>query len=293
MQLARFANHFLLLREASAPLDTFRILSSAPSTSPPHQPYSPQYDEDGEEYCSTDVEMWIRAAINRGARFIQLTQHPRQEDLSDLECVPIVSCHLKHLNLSGTMLSDKTLRELSSQCPSLQVLELKECYLYGPQISSASLITLTMLECRIKTDLSIAAPNLVSLRCVNPYYHAPSFENMGSLATGTIMLNDSFLHDKFEERYTEPDPEVFECDSGSDKDSDDDNCDSDDSNYGEEYYGDKVLGGRNVICSLSNATSLELIADVGEVYTYMNLLLIFVGYFLCIKIMCFTNPFSY
>jgi hypothetical protein len=89
---------------------------------------------------------------------------------------------------------------------------------------------------------------------------------MGSLATGIIMLNDSFLHDKYEERYTEPDPEVFDCDSGSDKDSNDDNCDSDSSDYSEGFYGDEVLGGRNGICSLSNATSLELIADVGEVY---------------------------
>ncbi|KAM0851412.1 hypothetical protein ACQ4PT_052433 [Festuca glaucescens] len=127
------------------------------------------------------------------------------------------------------------------------------------------LISFTMVECRIRTELSIAAPNLVSLRCVNPYHHAPSFENMGSLATATITLNDSFLHDKFEDRYTEPDPEVFECDSGSDRESNDDNYDSDaDSNLCEEFYGDKVLGGQNVIRSLSNATSLELIADVGE-----------------------------
>jgi hypothetical protein len=88
MQLARFANHFLLLREVSAPLDTLRILSSATSTSPPYLPYSPKYDEDEEEYYSTDVDMWIRAAIKRGAQFIQLSQRPRQDDLSDLEWCP-------------------------------------------------------------------------------------------------------------------------------------------------------------------------------------------------------------
>jgi hypothetical protein len=53
----------LLLREVSAPLDTLRILSSATSTSPPYLPYSPKYDEDEEEYYSTDVDMWIRDAI--------------------------------------------------------------------------------------------------------------------------------------------------------------------------------------------------------------------------------------
>ncbi|XP_047065650.1 F-box/FBD/LRR-repeat protein At2g26030-like [Lolium rigidum] len=270
MQLARFANHFLLLREVSAPLDTLRLLSSPTRNETLYYPYtdSPEYDDDGEDYCCTDVEMWIRAAINRGARFIQLSQHPRDEAFSDLRRVPVISCHLKHLHLSGTMLYDKTLRQLSSQCPSLEVLELKECFLDGPQISSASLISLTMVECRIMADLSIAAPNLISLHCVCPYHRAPSFENMGSLATGTIMLNDSFLHDKFEYKYKDLNPDVFECDSDDGSDSNDDNYDSDadsDLSTCEGIYGANVLGGQNVICSLSNATSLELIADSGEV----------------------------
>ncbi|XP_040255641.3 MEIOTIC F-BOX protein MOF [Aegilops tauschii subsp. strangulata] len=188
MRFARFANHFLLLREVSAPLDTLRLLSSPTSSvDDDSMPYSPKYDDDREDYCSTDVDMWIRAAINRRARFIELSHHPRDDAFSDLEHVPFISCHLKHLHLSGTMLRDKTLRQLSSQCPSLEVLELKECFLYAPQISSASLISLTMVECRIMADLSIAAPSLVSLRCVIPYHRAPSFENLGSLATGTIM----------------------------------------------------------------------------------------------------------
>jgi hypothetical protein len=214
--------------------------------------------------------MWIRAAINRGARFIQLSQHPKDETFSDLDSVPVISYHLKHLHLSGTMLRDRTLRQLSSQCPSLEVLELKECYLDAPQISSASLISLTMAECRIMADLSVAAPNLVSLRCVSPYHRAPSFENMGSLATATIMFNDSFLHDKFEYKYKDIIPDVFECDSSDDSDSNDNNYDSDADNYlSTRFYGANVLGGQNVICSLSNATSLELIADAGEVYEYV------------------------
>lgn len=267
MRLARFANHFLLLREVSAPLDTLRLLSSPTSSVDDSMPYSPKYDDDGEDYCSTDVDMWIRAAINRRARFIQLSHHPRDDAFSDLEHVPFISCHLKHLHLSGTMLRDKTLRQLSSQCPPLEILELKECYLDGPQISSASLISLTMVECRIMADLSIAAPSLVSLRCVIPYHRAPSFENLGSLATGIIMLNDSFLHDKFEYKYKDRDEDAFECDSDDDSDSDDDHCDSDtdtDLSTSDILDGAKVLGGQNVICSLSNATSLELIADAGE-----------------------------
>ena len=263
MRFARFANHFLLLREVSAPLDTIRLLSSPPRQDVPCWSDSPpEYDDDGEDYTSEDVEMWIRAAINRGARFIQLSHHPRDESFSYLKRVPIISCHLKHLHLSSTMLINKTLRQLSSQCTSLEILELKKYFLDGPQISSASLVSLTMVDCRIMADLSIAAPNLISLHCVNPYHRAPSFEYMGSLATGTIMLNDSFLHDKFEYKYKDLNPDVFECDSDSNDDSD---ADSDLSTC-EGFYGAKVLGGQNVICSLSNATSLELIADAEEVY---------------------------
>jgi hypothetical protein len=91
---------------------------------------------------------------------------------------------------------------------------------------------------------------------------------MGSLARGTIVLNDSFLHDKFEYKYKDLNPDVFECDSDDGNDSNDDNYDSDaDSGLStcEGFYGANVLGGQNVICSLSNATSLELIADAGEV----------------------------
>ncbi|XP_040250396.2 putative FBD-associated F-box protein At5g56440 [Aegilops tauschii subsp. strangulata] len=117
-RLANFTNHFLLLREASAPW--------TPSASCPARhvrmfhtcPTVPQYDDDGEDYSSEDVEMWIRAAINRRARFIQLSHHPRTTTtFSDLDNVPLVSCHLKHLHLSGTMLYDKTLRQLSSHLP--------------------------------------------------------------------------------------------------------------------------------------------------------------------------------
>ena len=76
------------------------------------------------------------------------------------------------------------------------------------------------------------------------------------------------MHDKFEYKYKDRDEDAFECDSGDDSDSDDDHCDSDtdtDLSTSDILDGAKVLGGQNVIRSLSNATSLELIADAGEV----------------------------
>lgn len=208
--------------------------------------------------------------------------------------------------------------QLSSQCPSLEVLELKGCYLDGHQISSASLKILTIVECRIMEGFTIAAPNLVSLRCVTPYHRAPLFENVGSLTldAATIVLDDSFLYAGYEYEYEDIDEDAIqgsgsEGGEGSLNDSDyDGDAVSDAStceyseianNYDDEkqlvehdevhnrskgnyhgydhrykarpyrgyrkkkFNGCNVLGGNNVLHSLSNARSLELLADAGEV----------------------------
>ncbi|TVU17167.1 hypothetical protein EJB05_33184 [Eragrostis curvula] len=293
--------------------------------------YKNEYDDDDEDdYSSGDVDIWIRAAIKRRARFIQLAGHPKDEAFSDLERVNINSCHLKHLKLSGSALGDKTLKQLSSQCPSLEVLDLKNCYLYGfgPKISSTSLKSLAIVECRITADLTIAAPNLVSLRCVTPHYRAPLFENLGSITTAIIAFDDSFSYVGYE--YECKDIDKNEIYGGSDSDSDSDCSIRDDHGYGSEtrdadsdsdastceyseiandyedkqcgdhgeghnyskhgnchghgrrqnfgsyrsYHGysssniiidrSKILGGHNILRSLANATSLELLADAGE-----------------------------
>ncbi|BAT04229.1 Os08g0197900 [Oryza sativa Japonica Group] len=150
-RLARFAYRLLFEREVSAPVDILRVMSSP--------------DGEGEEdYTTSDVQTWIRAAIKRRARVIQLTDHPMDEAFFNLGFVPIISCHLKHLKLSGSLLWNTTLMQLSSQCPALEILELKKCSLHGHEISSTSLKSLTMVKCRIMADVTIAAPNLVSLR---------------------------------------------------------------------------------------------------------------------------------
>jgi len=88
-------------------------------------------------------------------------------------------------------LSEKKLRQLCFHCPSLEVLDLKGYYLDVSEISSSSLKRLSIIECRIIRDLTIAAPNLLSLHCVKPHHRAPLFENLGSLATATVVLDDS------------------------------------------------------------------------------------------------------
>uniref|UniRef100_A0A0D9X599 F-box domain-containing protein n=1 Tax=Leersia perrieri TaxID=77586 RepID=A0A0D9X599_9ORYZ len=277
--LAKFAYRFLFEREVSAAVDTLRVMSCPGS----------DYESVAVDYSISDVQTWIRAAIKRRARVIHLTGHPNDEDFTDLDHISVISCHLKHLKLSGCSLGDRILMQLSFQFPSLEILELKKCVLDGREISSASLKSLTMVECKIIADLTIAAPNLVCLRCIKPYNRAPSFENLGSLtlATGTIVLDDSLLcvdHD-YEYEYNDEDAingsnsdddEGCTNDSNNDSDavSDTSTCeyseianDYDDQKQHEEHGEghDEVIGGHNVLHILSNAKNLELLGDGEEV----------------------------
>lgn len=148
------------------------------------------------------------------------------------------------------------------------------------------------------------------MHCVKPHHRAPLFENLGSLATATVVLDDSFLNVGYEYKYKDIDADALEEGSDSNSDTslrDDPECDSDTCNEdieiltgfedkrcgddGEDHdhckhcncynhgpywsgrrYGrrnifdaSQILGGHNVLRSLSNATSLELLADSGEV----------------------------
>ncbi|KAG0517216.1 hypothetical protein BDA96_09G069600 [Sorghum bicolor] len=192
-----------------------------------------------------------------------------------------------------------------------KILDLKGRYLDGSEISSSSLKRLSIIQCRIITirDLTISAPNLLSVHCVKPHHRAPLFENLGSLATATVVLDDSFLNVGYEYKYKDIDADALEEGSDSNSDTslrDDPECDSDTCNEdieiltgfedkrcgddGEDHdhckhcncynhgpywsgrrYGrrnifdaSQILGGHNVLRSLSNATSLELLADSGE-----------------------------
>ncbi|CAO2206090.1 unnamed protein product [Urochloa humidicola] len=305
-----FVRHLFRRREASAKLDTLHLRSS---------------DDDG-AHDEDNARLWIRTAIKQGARVIHLVGHRkdywlRGSSLVVLEHASFVSCHLKILKLSYGLVDDNILRQLSSHCPSLEELNLKDCLITGHEISSAALKILTMFKCKINVNLSLAAPNLVLLRCISPITQAPSFENMGSLVTGTIVLDDyafgddfeDFSKDEFDETTDEDDDYhdsnwknktrygfgaplegygLYKDDYGygSDLESDDNtfeyseiviDCDAygingdgrnsaTDGNHqisGENSgcNGNKIKGGHNVLQSLSNATSLELLADAGEV----------------------------
>ncbi|KAL6659306.1 hypothetical protein ACP70R_003346 [Stipagrostis hirtigluma subsp. patula] len=291
---ARFVRRLFRHRKASAPVDTLRLRSS---------------DVDG-EFDEEDARSWIRAAIKRKARVIHLIGHRR--GLAVLEHAAFVSHHLKILKLSYALLDGDILRQFSSRCPSLEEMDLKDCLVTGREISSASLKTLTMVNCTINVELYIDVPNLLLLHCVKPITRAPSFKNLGSLVAATIVLDDHCFSDDYEDfsedelDETTDDDELDDTsddeysndkhkpvgykddyDYGSDIDSDDNTCqyseiakdcdehsdghsskkDGNRNVYGQNSgsNGGKIVGGHNVLHSLSNATSLELLADAGEV----------------------------
>jgi hypothetical protein len=78
-----------------------------------------------------------------------------------------------------------------------------------------------MVKCTFNLEFSVAAPNLVLLHLVTPCVRVPSFNNFGSLVTGTIVLDDTFLSDDFEDIIDKDD-----CDETTD-DDDDGNSDND------------------------------------------------------------------
>ncbi|KAJ1267709.1 hypothetical protein BS78_07G078300 [Paspalum vaginatum] len=320
-EFTRFVRRLFRRRDASAPVDTLRLRSS---------------DVDG-AFDDGNAESWIRTAIRREARVVHLIGH--RNGLARLAHADFVSSHLKVLKLSYAFLDGSMLKQLSSRCPSLEEMDLKDCLISGPEISSSSLKTLAMVNCSMYWALSITAPNLLVLRCVKPIARAPSFKNLGDdfedfskdefdETTDDDESNDTRYdrdcYDTDRKRKTAK-PLMTSDDDELDGDTDDDEISDDDIDYGkkrkcrsrteagygfgllqksyrpggyndntdyddcdepgydglghntrtdgtQQVYGEnsrcsdnKDLGGHNLLHCLSNATSLELLADAGEV----------------------------
>jgi hypothetical protein len=300
---SRFVKAFLRRRNRRVSLDTLRLLHV-----PTECDHEMEDDEEHEQpsYDASDVARWVTHAVQRrNARVIEVTDHP--EHLSCFKIkkhVSFASSHLQQLKLWHARLGGKTLVDVSFHCPCLQVLELKECILEGStNISSNSLSSLTLEKCRIWLDLSANAPNLVSLRCVKPFSRAPSFGTMGSLSTATIILLDSFLEtDTYHICKEHPDSKLglsysgddasylyddfYGCDTDSistcqygelpdddehsSADSEDRSKNGSNSRLGGGHRDTTVSGGEKLLLSISNVTSLDLIAAPGEVCLYMH-----------------------
>jgi hypothetical protein len=309
-----FVDSFLSSRERSVSLDTLRLLNVPTEC---ERQFIGFIEHEDHTYGPEDVARWVTAAIKGGARVIEVRNHPKHlcdllptgPGYFEIDNVSIASSRLEQLKLENAVLGGKTLEDLSNHCPSLQVLELTECILAGSDnILSDSLKSLTMDECSIWADLSVAAPNLVSLRCVKPFNRAPTFATMGSLSTATIILLDSFLattdhnfrdqklgliySDEYasylaDDVYGDDAKSIDTClygeladDSDDDEqssadpsedDSDDDeqsSTDPSEDDSDDDELAHTLFGGYKLLLSLSNATSLDLIAAPGEVYMY-------------------------
>ncbi|KAM0836516.1 hypothetical protein ACQ4PT_062276 [Festuca glaucescens] len=201
--LAKFVHRLLLTRDVLTPVDTLRLRSLGE-------------DDFYETYNNGHVKRWIRNAIKRNARVIQLNGHLSK--YIELDHIDFVSSHLKILKLSYAKLDDKVMKQLSSHCP-LEELDLKSCVIDVHEVLSFSLRSLTMVKCKFTMNLLVDASNLMFLRCIKPEKWVPVFKNSGSLITGSIMLDDSLLSREFQ-KYHEDDDEFPQT---SDEDESNDN----------------------------------------------------------------------
>ncbi|CAL5010895.1 unnamed protein product [Urochloa decumbens] len=186
----RFVYCLLLAREALAPVETLRLRSPG---------------EDEDDFDNNDVRMWIRHAIRRNARVIQLFGHVNWP--AQLEPVDFVSRHLKTLKLSYADVYDRFTRQLLSQCPCLEELELKRCLVESRNITSVTLKRFTVVKCIFNMNLLVGAANLLSVRCIAPVMWVPLFKNLGALVTGSVMIDDSSLPTQEFEKHQKDDDE--------------------------------------------------------------------------------------
>ncbi|CAL5093916.1 unnamed protein product [Urochloa decumbens] len=176
------------------------------------------------------ANFWINLAVENNVKDIEFCDTGRNSDLPILDSSIIDFGYggLKILRLGHVLVPSDVFDTLNESCPSLQELELALCTVEGPDISSPSLVHLTLISCTTFGDLIICTPKLVYLKIESPRYKCPSTKKLQSLKTASISL-DKLLH--------------------SDADDDEDL----------ELYHSQILVG------LSNVQSLELRAPIAEV----------------------------
>jgi hypothetical protein len=276
----------LLARDALAPMDTLRL----------------RFPGNHDYFDMEDVKMWIRHALKRNARVIQLNGH--HNSFVGLYGIDFVSRHLKVLKLSFVCVYDTNFWQLSSGCPCLEELEFKSCLVDTSHIIFASLKSLIMVMCDFIWNVTVDCLNLMVVQCVAPQVWVPLFKNLGSLVTASVMLDEDSYSDSvdtFDDSDESSDDSGYSSDDiednydyGSDINSDTDtyeyseianasedwqfgNCyDGHGSSKGSTYHDcsasyaiieNKRSGGQSVLHSLSNAQCLELLGHSGEVYS--------------------------
>jgi hypothetical protein len=117
-----------------------------------------------------------------------LTLHILEDDYLPLDDLPLVSRHLKTLDLYGLILQ-KSFLDFAS-CPALENLKMDDCKINGLKILSLSLKHLSITSCFCDPDcrLNISTPGLVSLKLDCLFGKTPFLENMALLQTACVNL---------------------------------------------------------------------------------------------------------
>ncbi|XP_051195541.1 putative F-box/LRR-repeat protein At3g59160 [Lolium perenne] len=143
------------------------------------------------EFCEEDqpyVKTWVRFALMCKVR--TLTLHVGASEYLDLDDLPLVSRHLRTLDLDGVGLQE-TFLDFGS-CPVLQDLKMSHCDINACRISSHSLKHLTIYCCHNHFDcrIHVSTPCLVSLELSHFSGRTPFLENMALLESAHVYLSD-------------------------------------------------------------------------------------------------------
>uniref|UniRef100_A0A453N122 F-box domain-containing protein n=1 Tax=Aegilops tauschii subsp. strangulata TaxID=200361 RepID=A0A453N122_AEGTS len=168
--LRKFMDHLLVLRERTD-LDTVQIKFDL-------------FNQDDEPY----VNLWTRFAVICKVQVLTLRIHDELEYL-DLDDLPLVSRHLRTLNLHGVSLR-RTFVDFAS-CTALANLKIDDCFINFNKISSCSLKHLSITSCQSDLDcrVRISAPGLVSLELEDFIGITPLLEDMASLEAACVDLS--------------------------------------------------------------------------------------------------------
>ncbi|KAF2918920.1 F-box/FBD/LRR-repeat protein At5g22660 isoform X1 [Oryza sativa Japonica Group] len=182
-----------------------------------------------------DAGSWITYAIKRSSKVVEFSEDIDCEPFKlDYGVVDFTSICLKFLVLNNVCIDANVFYPINSSCPALENLELRDCSLEVPEISSGSLLHLDIDNCCLFEDLLISSSSLMSLCIKNPQHRAPMIMTLPCLEVAIVIL-DEFFH------------------------STDDLADMDE---GEEQDGEEINHG--IVSGLTKARSIELIAPLRE-----------------------------
>ncbi|CAN6285710.1 unnamed protein product [Urochloa humidicola] len=131
---------------------------------------------------------WVRHVVMCKVQRFRLQNYYAGEHLA-LDNLPLVSRHLTRLELVGLWLNNGFCD--FSSCPSLQYLELTNCFFEGAtKISSDSIKWLSMTNCNFKMELGILilVPGVVSLRLDSHLHRRPILGSMPLLQEAFVRV---------------------------------------------------------------------------------------------------------